>query len=77
MAPGETSNVRLGFAEKDAIGATVKKGDLTQNVPRLPNESVDELIERAVASVPPGGVVSAWLYVDSRPRVSRPARDST
>jgi hypothetical protein len=58
---------RFGFAEEDGIGATVKKGDLIQNVSRLPNESVDQLMERAVLSVPPGGVVSAWFYVDSRP----------
>jgi len=54
--------LRFSFAEEDAIGATVRKDNLLLNVPRLPDESVKDLIERAINSVPQGGCVAVWLY---------------
>jgi hypothetical protein len=53
---------RFGFAEEDAIGAKVRKDGMSRDVARLPAESVEGLIKRAIAALPKGGLVTGWLY---------------
>jgi hypothetical protein len=53
---------RFGFAEEDAIGARVLKNGVSQDIARLPDESVKTLSRRAIAAVPQGGLVTGWLY---------------
>ena len=56
---------QFGFAEEDATGCWVKNGDVERNIPRLSGESIEDLVERAVAAVPRGDVIVGKLYTST------------